>query len=164
MKYTSITRSFRGYNYQTDWQTSDEWREEMKRQEQADNEIEWSVLVFVPSGMPVLQFSRGREIILLEKGSQIMNEERENDSRASSCSLWRDDWVEREGKMERVKNPDLFVWACVNTNTGQVEMDIQQYDDELSNDLVGGWEWRRLRLDEANATEKMTMNQNEPSN
>lgn len=66
MKYTSITRSFRGYNYQTDWQTSDEWRMEMKRQEQADNEIEWSVLVFVHSGMPVLQYQRGREIILLE--------------------------------------------------------------------------------------------------
>lgn len=66
MKYTSITRNFRGYNYQTDWQTSDEWREEMKRQEQADNEIEWSILVFVHSGMPVLQYSRGREIILLE--------------------------------------------------------------------------------------------------
>jgi len=52
--------------------------------------------------------------------------------------------------MEHVRAPDLFVWACVNTNTGQVEMDAQPYDDELSNDLVDGWEWRRFRLVEAN--------------
>ena len=66
MKYTSITRSFRGYNYQTDWQTPDEWKEEMKRQEAKDNEIEWSVLVFVHSGMPVLQYHRGAEIVALK--------------------------------------------------------------------------------------------------
>ena len=54
------------------------------------------------------------------------------------------------GRMERVDSPDLFVWACVNTKTGEVEMEVQQYDDELNQNLVEGWEWRRFRLIEAN--------------
>jgi hypothetical protein len=54
--------------------------------------------------------------------------------------------------MEPVQTPDLFVWACVNTKTGEVEMtEIQPYDDELNENLVEGWEWRRFRLIEANA-------------
>lgn len=54
--------------------------------------------------------------------------------------------------MEPVRTPDLFVWACVNTKTGEVEMtEIQPFDDELSKNLVEGWEWRRFRLIEANA-------------
>ena len=56
--------------------------------------------------------------------------------------------------MESVQTPDLFVWACVNTKTGEVEMmEIQPYDDELDENLVEGWEWRCFRLVEANVKE-----------
>lgn len=70
-----------------------------------------------------------------------------NDSCASSCSLWRYDYPAGQG---RIKTTDLFVWACVNSKTGEVEMEVQQFDDELNEDLVEDWEWRRFRLVEAN--------------
>ena len=64
--------------------------------------------------------------------------------------LWRTAYEVRDGKMEEVKSPDLFVWTCVNIPTGEVEMtDIHPFDDELDNNLVTGWEWRRFRLVEA---------------
>ena len=68
----------------------------------------------------------------------------------ATCSLWRMAFENINGRMERVDSPDLFVWACVNTKTGEVEMDVQLYDDELNQNLVEGWEWRRFRLIEAN--------------
>ena len=72
-------------------------------------------------------------------------------SSSSPCSLFRSTWEERDGKMEPVQTPDLFVWACVHTKTGKVEMtEIQPYDDELDENLAEGWEWRRFRLIEAN--------------
>jgi hypothetical protein len=68
-------------------------------------------------------------------------------SNEAPCSLFRTTWEEREGKMEPVKTHDLFVWVCVNTETGQVEMmDLQPFDDALDGDLVEGWEWRKFRL------------------
>jgi hypothetical protein len=80
-----------------------------------------------------------------------------SDCPSTPCSLFRSTWEERDEKMEPVRTPDLFVWACVNTKTGEVEMTgIQPYDDELSENLVEGWEWRRFRLIEANAKEHPT--------
>jgi predicted NUDIX family NTP pyrophosphohydrolase len=74
-----------------------------------------------------------------------------SDCPSPPCSLWRSDWEERSGKMEPVRTTDLFAWACVNTTTGEVEMTgIKPYDDELNENLVEGWEWRRFRLIEAN--------------
>lgn len=71
---------------------------------------------------------------------------------ATPCSLWRSNWEARDGKMELVQTSDLFVWACVNTKTGEVEMtEIQPYDDKLNENLVKGWEWRRFRLIETNS-------------
>ena len=75
-----------------------------------------------------------------------MNEER-NELNSPSGSLWRADYPAGQG---RVKTTDLFVWACVNTKTGEVEMEVQAFDDELNENLVEGWEWRRFRLTEAN--------------
>lgn len=73
-------------------------------------------------------------------------------SRLPSCSLFRAAWEERDGKMEPLQATDLFVWAYVNTKTGEVEMtEIQAFDDDLCGNLVEGWEWRRFRLIEANA-------------
>jgi len=60
-KYMSITRNFRGFNYQTYWRTSEEWEKETK----SDKEAEWSVLVPVESGTPVLQYRRGAKITTL---------------------------------------------------------------------------------------------------
>ena len=91
------------------------------------------------------------------------------DCPSTPCSLFRSTWEARDGKMEPVQTPDLFVWACVNTKTGEVEMtEIQHYDDELNENLVEGWEWRRFRLIEANAElrdrpESATPPHNQPS-
>ncbi len=83
--------------------------------------------------------------------------ERAGDCSAAPCSLFRSTWEARDGKMEPVQTPDLFVWACVNTKTGEVEMtEIQPYDDELNENLVEGWEWRRFRLIEANDPSALT--------
>ena len=74
-----------------------------------------------------------------------------------TCSLFRAAWEERDGKMEPLQATDLFVWACVNTKTGEVEMtEIQAFDDDLCGNLVEGWEWRRFRLIEANADSTRT--------
>lgn len=72
------------------------------------------------------------------------------ENRPSPCALFRSAWEERDGRMEPVQSPDLFVWACVHARTGEVETtEIQPYDDELNQNLVDGWEWRRFRLVEA---------------
>ena len=74
-----------------------------------------------------------------------------SDCSSTPCSLFRSAWEERNGKMEPMQTPDLFVWACVNAKTGEVEMSrIQPYSDQLSENLVDGWEWRRFRLVESN--------------
>jgi len=76
------------------------------------------------------------------------------DCPSASCSLFRSMWEARDGKMEPIQTTDLFVWACVNTKTGEVEMtEIQAYDDDLPGNLVEGWEWRRFRLIEANTSD-----------
>jgi hypothetical protein len=62
-------------------------------------------------------------------------------------SLWRTIYKNINGKIESENSTDLFVWTCVNTKTGQVEVEeVRAYDDELDADLVEGWEWRRFRL------------------
>ena len=61
--------------------------------------------------------------------------------------LWRTAFKNVDGKRESVKSTNLFVWACVNAKTGQVEVsEVRAYNDELDADLVEGWEWRRFRL------------------
>lgn len=87
-----------------------------------------------------------------------------SDCPSTPCSLFRSTWEERDGKMEPVQTHDLFVWACVNTKTGEVEMaEIQPYDDELNKNLVEGWEWRRFRLIEANANVDASADEKPPT-
>ena len=57
--------------------------------------------------------------------------------------MWRRDYSELS--MGHIKSPDLFVWAGVNTDTGEVEMEVECFDDELS-ELSAGWKWQRFRL------------------
>ena len=69
---------------------------------------------------------------------------------APAAPLWRSDYEEQDGKMVGIQTPNLFVWACVHAPTGQVEMtDLRPFDDELGEELVAGWAWRRFRLVEA---------------
>jgi hypothetical protein len=64
--------------------------------------------------------------------------------------------------MEPVKTHDLFVWACINTKTGEVEMtEIRAHEDELDKNLVEGWEWRRFLLIEDNSP-PATISTNQP--
>jgi len=44
---------------------------------------------------------------------------------------------------------DLYVWVAVHIETGEVEMSIEPYNDELRK-LVDGWEWKKFRLIEVN--------------
>jgi hypothetical protein len=72
-----------------------------------------------------------------------------------SNALWRRSYEERDGKMIGVESADLFVWAAVNNTTGEVEMGgIQPYDDDLDEDLVEGWEWKRFWLIPDNSAEE----------
>lgn len=56
--------------------------------------------------------------------------------------LYRDDFSKG---LEPEKNYNLCVWAAVETETGRVDMECHEFEDELS-DLVEGWEWKRFRL------------------
>ena len=43
------------------------------------------------------------------------------------------------------KNTNLHCWAGVNADTGEVDMELQQYDDELE-DLAHPWRWQKFEL------------------
>ena len=62
MEYVSITYNMRGFKYWTDWPDGLAWENDMEEQAKADNEAEWSILIFIPSGMPVLKYERGLPI------------------------------------------------------------------------------------------------------
>jgi hypothetical protein len=60
--------------------------------------------------------------------------------------LFRIDYQSVDGKLAEVRTTSLFVWAAVDTETGQVYVDdIKEFDDEL-NKLSSGYEWRKFRL------------------
>ena len=60
--------------------------------------------------------------------------------------LYRIDYQSVDGKLVEVKTTSLFVWAVVDTETGQVYIDdIKEFDDELKR-LSSGYEWRKFRL------------------
>lgn len=59
MKYTSISRNFRGFNHQTDWDTIEAWEKAMIDQiTLGNNEIEWSILISVIYGDPIRRYNR----------------------------------------------------------------------------------------------------------
>lgn len=62
---TSITKSFRGFHYQNDWERAVDWSGDMERQAKSDNEVEWSILVNTHTGMPVMRYSRGMGVQVL---------------------------------------------------------------------------------------------------
>lgn len=67
-------------------------------------------------------------------------------------NLHRYDYEEdQSGRMERVRKDEVYAWAAVKTDTGEVDVsDIRPFDDELES-LVAGWEWRKFNLIPANA-------------
>ncbi len=66
MKYVSITNNLRGFNTQTDWNSYEDWKIAMEKEEKGHREYNWSIIIFVPSGNPTAKYSRGREIMLLK--------------------------------------------------------------------------------------------------
>lgn len=63
MKYTSISRNFRGFNYQADWETIEAWEKAMIDQITLENdEIEWSILISIIYGDPIRRYNRGAGI------------------------------------------------------------------------------------------------------
>ena len=60
--------------------------------------------------------------------------------------LHRYDYENIDGEMKRVRKDQIYLWAGVRIETGEVEMnDLRAFDDELE-DLCDGWEWRKLIL------------------
>lgn len=67
MKYTSITRNFRGFNYQSDWDSIKDWEKAVKDQIVSDgNEVEWSILIDSTFGLPDRRYRRGAGITRFE--------------------------------------------------------------------------------------------------
>ena len=66
MKYTSISRNFRGFNVQSDWDSIDDWSASMMRQAKEYDEVDWSVLIGTIYGDPVRRYNRGAGIKMLE--------------------------------------------------------------------------------------------------
>lgn len=61
-------------------------------------------------------------------------------------NLFRYDYENIGGYLERVRKDDIYVWAVTNITTGEVDLEtITQYDDELG-PLVKGWEWKKFTL------------------
>ena len=60
--------------------------------------------------------------------------------------LFRADWKFENGMRSRVKSKDLFVWAVVHTESGEVDMtDLTKWEDGQYS-LGEGYEWRKFRL------------------
>ena len=59
MKYTAISRNFRGFNYQTDYASVDDWKKEMMREAKGADETEWSILIHVHNAEPIIRYNRG---------------------------------------------------------------------------------------------------------
>lgn len=60
--------------------------------------------------------------------------------------LHRHDYENIDGKMVRVQRDEIYIWAAVNTETGEVDLeDVQQYNDDLRM-LDKGWEWKRFTM------------------
>ena len=60
--------------------------------------------------------------------------------------LYRTEYQSVDGRLVEVKTTNLFVWAAIDTETGQVYVDdIKEFDDELKK-LSSGYEWRKFRL------------------
>ena len=66
MNFTSITKSFRGYHYQADWNSAEAWASEMTLQAKEHDEIEWSILVDTVRGEPIFRYRRGAPIEALK--------------------------------------------------------------------------------------------------
>ena len=53
-----------------------------------------------------------------------------------------EDWSKEMWKMNEV---EPAVWVPVEIETGRIEADFHQFDDDLT-ELCDGWEWRRFLL------------------
>lgn len=68
-------------------------------------------------------------------------------------NLHRYDYENQNGEMKRVRKDEIYAWAAVKAETGEVDMDdLRQFDDELE-PLASGWEWHKFTLILANATD-----------
>lgn len=72
MGYTSLQRSFRGFNFHRDYATMDHFIQDMKLEEDSDGQIDWAVLYTI-KGVETLEYRRGSGIFsfasLLTNGS-----------------------------------------------------------------------------------------------
>jgi len=60
--------------------------------------------------------------------------------------LFRVDYSSVDGMRSRVESTDLFVWAVVHTETGEVDMTDLTKWEEGQYSLNPGYEWRKFRL------------------
>ena len=60
--------------------------------------------------------------------------------------LYRVEYRPVDGRFVKEKSSDLFVWAVVNSDTGEVNVAfIEPWEDKLRK-VADGYEWRKFRL------------------
>ena len=64
----------------------------------------------------------------------------------SNTPLFRVEYRPVDGRFVKEKSSDLFVWAVVNSDTGEVNVAfIEPWEDKLRK-VADGYEWRKFRL------------------
>jgi len=64
----------------------------------------------------------------------------------STPTLFRIDYDEVDGKLVRTVNSEIYAWLPVNTETGEVELEmLRKFDDQLT-ELDAPWQWVRFIL------------------
>ena len=63
MQYTSIQRNYRGFNYQVDYNSVDDFLKEMKKEESGNRDICWAKCFDSKTGNQVAEYHRGDLLI-----------------------------------------------------------------------------------------------------
>jgi hypothetical protein len=77
--------------------------------------------------------------------------------------LFRYDYENQNGGRERIRKNEIYVWASVNLQTGEVDTeDLREFDDELQA-LTPNWEWRKFTLIPSNVSRQRPLPAGEDS-
>jgi len=69
--------------------------------------------------------------------------------------LFRTDYKTVNGRREKFKTNEIYVWCAVNKLTGEVPLgDVRKFNDELD-ELAPNWEWQKFYLHPTNDAKAM---------
>ena len=69
MTYTSIQRNFRGFHYQVDYTTVEDFIDEMRKEENGNREICWAKCFNKKTGEQVAEYHRGDSLQHQKEGT-----------------------------------------------------------------------------------------------